>query len=64
MTAPVFTQSALDAAAALGASAGQSFLDTGIWPRCPFRKPDVAPLAKAWRRQVFAVVGPALQPKN
>lgn len=54
-------QKALDAATRMGGRAGQSFLDTGIWPRCPFRTDAVADLALAWGRGVFEVVGPALK---
>jgi hypothetical protein len=47
----------------MGGRAGQSFLDTGVWPRCPFRTDAVADLALAWGRGVFEVVGPALKAK-
>jgi hypothetical protein len=53
-----------DVAARMGARAGQSFLDTGIWPRCPFRGNALAGLALVWGRAVFSVTGPALRPKN
>lgn len=55
------SQQNLDTAARIGARAGQSFLDTGIWPRCPFRGDALADLALAWGRAVFAVVGPAVR---
>jgi hypothetical protein len=55
-------QATLELAARIGARAGQSFVDTGIWPRCPFRHPSTTDLARAWRDAVFDVVGPMVQP--
>jgi hypothetical protein len=58
----VTTQPALILAARMGARAGQSFLDTGMWPRCPFRTAALADVALVWTRAVFNVTGPALRP--
>lgn len=54
---------ALATAERIGARAGQSFLDTGIWPRTPFRDETgrvVAEVARAWRDGLFAVIRPVL----
>lgn len=57
------SQEALDTAARMGRRAGQSFVDTGIWPRNPFRSAAVSDLAVAWRDGVFEVVGPVVAPR-
>lgn len=56
------SEKAIAAAGTVGARAGQGFLDTGIWPRCPFRGEPVADLADAWTAALFAVVGPVIGP--
>lgn len=49
---------ALAAAARMGVRAGEGFLGSGVWPRCPF--PSSQPeLVAAWSRALFEVTGPA-----
>lgn len=52
-------EKAMVAAGALGRRAGQSFLDTGVWPRCPFGR-DLPDLRQAWIDGCFAVTSPAV----
>lgn len=54
------TNHALEISARMGVRAGQSFLDSGFWPRCPFRSEHERPVAEAWTKAVFATVGPVL----
>ena len=45
---------AIAAARRLGERAGRRYINTGIFPRNPFRTPAVEDLAAAWRRAAFA----------
>lgn len=50
------SQRALSIASRMGERAGRSWIESGIWPRCPFTEPVLADLAAAWTDACFAVL--------